>query len=167
MSHTFEQIVRDYGPLLTRVASSYEADPALCEELTQEIVLAVWQSLARFAGNSSLKTYILKIAHNQAVTHVSKAVRRPPTEQMSEHISEQYGFTASHSQPEQLLDQAQQRQRLLVAVRALPIQSRQVLTLSFEGLGYTDIAQICGLSTTHVGVILSRTKAALQQELTS
>ncbi|QPG05635.1 sigma-70 family RNA polymerase sigma factor [Salinimonas marina] len=163
MSNTFEQIAKEYGPILTRVASSYEADPTLCEELTQEIVLAVWQSLARFAGNSSLKTYILKVAHNRAVTHVSKAVRCP----LTEPISEQYCPGAAASQPEQQLEQTQQRQRLLVAVRALPIQSRQVLTLSLEGLGYTDIAQICGLTTSNVGVILNRAKAALQQELTS
>src|SRR4051812_48108224 len=35
----FERIVGDYGPLISRIAMSYEADPALREDLTQQILL--------------------------------------------------------------------------------------------------------------------------------
>ena len=49
----FETIVADYGPLISRIASSYEADPSLREDLTQQILLAVWQALPSWrAGNS-------------------------------------------------------------------------------------------------------------------
>jgi len=41
----FETIVSEYGPLISRIASSYEADPSLREDLMQQIFLAVWQAL--------------------------------------------------------------------------------------------------------------------------
>ena len=37
----FERIVADYGALISRIAMSYEADPSLREDLTQQIFLAV------------------------------------------------------------------------------------------------------------------------------
>ena len=48
----FERIVADYGPLISRIAMSYEADPALREDLTQQIFLAVWQALPAFRADS-------------------------------------------------------------------------------------------------------------------
>ena len=75
----FERIVSDYGPLISRIAMSYEADPALREDLVQQIFLAVWQALPSFRADSTLKTFIARIAQNRAISFVAKQVRQPPT----------------------------------------------------------------------------------------
>ena len=77
----FEDVFAQYGAILSRVANSYEANEAMQQELLQEIAIAVWQGLSRFKGDSSVKTYILKIAHNRAVTHVANQVKRLDTHQ--------------------------------------------------------------------------------------
>jgi len=161
LSSNFDAILAEYGPLLSRVASSYEANPALREELTQDIALAVWQSLARFAGSCSIKTYILKVAHNRAVSHVAKHAKAPALENIDQH---DFPHRAEGCMAD-LYEQDRKRQYLLDAVRTLPLQSRQVLTLSLEGVSYDDIAQICGLTRTHVGVLLNRAKTAIQRSL--
>ena len=158
MDQGFEEVFAQYAGLLSRVASSYEANQALQQELLQEIALAVWQGLVRFNGNSSIKTYILRIAHNRAISHVANQVKRLDTqsycdEDVSEHMS--------NSCVETEVSQHQSLSRLLTAVRELPLQSRQVLTLSLEGLSYDEIADVCGLTKSHVGVILKRAKASV------
>ena len=66
--------------------------------------------------------------------------------------------------PEVVSSQQQSLARLLKVVRALPLQPRQVLTLSLEGLSYDEIAEVCGISKNHVGVILKRAKQKVLQE---
>src|SRR5262245_22117094 len=82
----FERIVAEHGPLISRIAMSYEADPALREDLTQQIFLAVWQALPTFRADASLKTFIARIAQNRAISFVARQVRQPPTAEMPELI---------------------------------------------------------------------------------
>ncbi len=160
MSDEFNAIIRQYGSLLSRVASAYEANEAIRQELLQEIALAVWQGLARFNGHSSLKTYVLKIAHNRAVSHVAGQVRR----RHERHIDEMpEAAAAATSSPHAAFEQQQTMSALLSCVRELPLQARQVLTLSLEGLSYDDIAEVSGLTKNHVGVLLNRAKATVSR----
>ncbi|MDF2179678.1 RNA polymerase sigma factor [Aliiglaciecola sp. CAU 1673] len=154
----FNNLLQQYGPLFSRVAASYEANHALCQELLQEILLAVWQAMPAFKGDSSEKTYVLKIAHNKAVSHVARQVR-----QLEETMEED--IAPAGPKLEEQLQRNEQQQRLLDAIRSLPIQSRQVLTLFMEGLSYEDIAEVCGLSLSNVGVIISRSRNQLAKEL--
>ncbi|GAA6183879.1 sigma-70 family RNA polymerase sigma factor [Aliiglaciecola sp. NS0011-25] len=162
MSKDFNAIVAEYGPLLSRVASSYEANQHLQQELLQEISLAVWQSLKAFKGNSSLKTYILRVAHNKAVTHVAYHAKQPFSESYCEIESPH--STNNTSLESQLAEQSKVT-LLLKAVRKLPMQSRQIVTMSMEGLGYQEIAEVCGISPVNVGVILNRAKKSLMETI--
>ncbi|GFD89265.1 hypothetical protein KUL152_14910 [Tenacibaculum sp. KUL152] len=164
MGQGFEAVFSQYGALLSRVANSYEANPAMQQELLQEIAIAVWQGLARFNGDSSVKTYILKIAHNRAVTHVASQVKRVDTHHYDSDELGSDGYCSAQQSPEVVSSQQQSLEQLLTAVRALPLQSRQVLTLSLEGLSYDEIAEVCGLTKNHVGVILKRAKQSVIKE---
>lgn len=162
MNQDFTQILQQHSALLGRVAASYEADHHLRQELLQEISLAVWQSLANFKAQSSLLTYILRVAHNRAVSHVAYHAKYPRNDSYCEVTSP----TASHSlNSESQMQQQQQINILLDEVRKLPIQTRQIVTLSMEGLSYQDIAQVCGIKVTHVGVILNRSKKVLLEAI--
>jgi len=159
----FEQVFSQYGALLARVAASYEAQPALRDELTQDICLAVWQSLQRYQSKSSIKTYILKVAHNRAVTHVSRQVKQPASDSYEDNQS--WSCERAEAGPVSQLENAQIRQQLLNIIRQLPIQSRQAMTLSLEGLSYDEIADVCGLTKSHVGVLINRAKATIKRSL--
>lgn len=158
MVQGFDDVFSQYEGLLGRVANSYEANDAMQQELLQEIAVAVWQGLSRFKGDSSIKTYILRIAHNRAVTHVASQVKRVDTHSFDDSDDTYHDPQPS---PETLTSNQQSLAHLLSAVRALPLQQRQVLTLSLEGLFYDEVAEVCGLTKNHVGVILKRAKAAV------
>lgn len=171
MSIEFEQILKDYGALLSRVAATYEANESLRQELYQDICMAVWQAMQAFKGDSSIKTYLLRVAHNRCVSHVSKALNNIKTEAFDENAIQQTSGAiqlASDMQskaPEQTLIQTKQVERLLSAVRHLKLPARQVITLSLEGLSYQEIAEVTGLSTSNVGAIINRTKKDLQRQM--
>ena len=73
----FETIAREHGAMIARVARSYEANAARAEELVQEILIAVWQALPSFRGASTLRTFVARIAHNRAISHVAREARSP------------------------------------------------------------------------------------------
>jgi len=163
----FEDVFAQYGALLGRVANSYEANEAMQQELLQEIAIAVWQGLSRFKGGSSVKTYILKIAHNRAVSHVAKQVKRVDTHPYDDQDKGAEAYVSQQCSPEISTSHHQSLGQLLNAVRGLPVQPRQVLTLSLEGLSYDEIGDVCGLTKNHVGVILKRAKQRILQEVSN
>src|SRR5207245_2506543 len=70
LEQEYERIWLEYGASLGRLASSYEWEPQARQDLLQEIRLAIWVALPKFRNESSLRTFIFRIAHNRALTHI-------------------------------------------------------------------------------------------------
>jgi RNA polymerase sigma-70 factor (ECF subfamily) len=145
--------------MLRRQAAAYERDPTAREDLLQEILLALWRALPRFRGECSERTFVLRVAHNRALTH---AFRRPPRGTDLEAVAE---VVDPRPGPEHAAVEAQRRERLLAALHRLPLLARQVLSLSLEGLGGSEIAVLLGITENNANVRLSRARRALKQEL--
>lgn len=156
---SFERVVKEYGGMLVRFAASFERNPHSREDLVQDILLAVWQALPSFRGESSLKTFVLGIAHRRCASHVMRAVARPAHEALDE------GWADEQPGPEALARLSQQQERLLASVRRLPLGQRQLVLLALEGMSYEEIAGVLGISANNVGVRLNRAKAALKEQL--
>ena len=154
-----ENVLREFGPMLVRIAASYESDPAWREDLVQEISIALWKALPSFRGEAGLRTYIARIAHNRAVDHILRRKR------VRERISldpEQVGAIApgTHEHLHQQMD-------LSAAVRRIPLAYRQPLTLMLEGFRQSEIAEALGLEENTVAQRLSRGRSKLKQQLES
>ncbi len=63
------------GPALERLARAFEADPDQQKDLLQEIHFAVWRSFSRFDGRCSESTWVYRVAHNAAASHVASRKR--------------------------------------------------------------------------------------------
>src|SRR6476659_8104707 len=72
----YERVAQEYAAPLARLARAHEADPALQQDLLQEIHLALWRSFPAFQNRCSLRTWVYRVAHNVAATHVVRARRR-------------------------------------------------------------------------------------------
>ena len=153
-----EQVLQDFGPLFSRLAGSYENNLAMRQELTQEIALHVWQALSGFRGDAQLKTYVLKIAHNRCVQHVLAESKRPKSDSLSDDT---LPLSAKPLEAEQQL----MLDTLLAEVRKLPLNQRQLITLYLEGMQYNEIAEICGVSQSNVGVTINRIRKHLSEVL--
>jgi RNA polymerase sigma-70 factor (ECF subfamily) len=155
----FDRIVADFGPLISRIAMSYEADPALREDLVQQIFLAVWQALPSYRAEASLKTFIARIAQNRAISFLARQVRQPPTAEMPELVE------SDRPDPEQVAIHANERHMLLEATRRLPLPQREVIILVLEGFDYAEIGEMLEIAPNALALRLSRAKAALKKML--
>jgi len=154
---TIEQIAQEYDAMIKRIASSYEADRHVAEELVQDVYLAIWRALPSFRAASSLRTFVARIATNRAITHVARAARSPRTFELSEDLPAPEDSLESHAIA------VDREARLTAAVRSLPLAYRQSALLTLEGLAPKEISEILGISPNAVAVRLSRAKPLLRQ----
>lgn len=153
-----ERIISNYGPGLARVAASYEADPALQEDLLQEMLIAIHRALPSLERKESLAPFVFRIAHNRSVTHVMKRAGERRRSELHEPGPET-------ETPEQRMIASERSRRVAAAIRRLPLPYRQVMTLLLEELSYAEIAEALGLSVSNVGVRVNRAKAQLKAML--
>jgi RNA polymerase sigma factor (sigma-70 family) len=158
LEREYEQLWRDHGPSLARLASSYELNAYSREDLLQEIRLAIWVALPRFRGESSLRTFLFRIAHNRALTHVWRRKRNISSEDSQETVDTRAG-------PEAAAIQAVNCSHLMEAIRQLPLPFRQVITLSLEDLSHAEIASVLGISENNVAVRMNRARKLLREKL--
>jgi RNA polymerase sigma-70 factor (ECF subfamily) len=157
LEQLFDRLLAENGAALARLAASYTNTAADRDDLVQEIALAIWRGLPHFRGECSERTFLFRIAHNRAVTHVTR--RRPQA------TVEVFDVPDSRPNPEAGLAREQQGERLRRAVHELPLLYRQVVTLMLEGMEYAEIAQVLGLSESNVGARLTRARQMLREAL--
>lgn len=158
----FETIATEYGAPLARVARAHEADPSLQQDLLQEIHLAVWRSLPSFAGRCSLRTWVYRVAHNVAVSHVLRRSRR-----VDRHLVglDEVEIPAEGAEIGASLDEARMLARIHGLVQRLKPTDREVFVLYLEGLSVDEIADIAGLTHTNTGTKIHRIKRLLSEQL--
>jgi RNA polymerase sigma-70 factor (ECF subfamily) len=157
----FNALLAAHGPGLGRLAASYARAPGEREDLLQEIAMAIWGALPRFRGECSERTFVFRIAHNRALASIAR--RRMPMADRDEELT----VEDARPDPETALAGEQQGQRLMDAIRQLPLGYAQVVTLTLEDLSYAEIADVLGISETNVGARLTRARQMLRTRLGS
>jgi len=162
MKHSPEQLYLEAGeqfaPALARLARSFERDAEKARDLEQEMHCALWSSLSRFNGESSLKTWVYRVAHNVAADHVAKSMRGPKRVALEE-INNLPAAGNPESDAAETLVLVQVRE----LIRTLAPLDAQVIILWLEGESGAQIAEITGLSQGAVGVRVHRIKALFAQ----
>ena len=147
-----------FGPALDRLARGYEADADLRRDLRQDIHTELWRSLARFDGRCSLRTWVYRVAHNTAASHVLKHRGKYPLVGL-----EELEAVSDGDDPERTLVDRDARQRLLALVQTLKPADRQLTLLYLEDFDAASIGDITGLSPGAIAVKIHRIKAALAE----
>ena len=148
----------DHGPAVRRIVASYAGPRTDQEDLAQDVAIAIWQAMPGFRGEASPRTFLFRIAHYRGVTHLARRKPAPP-------CSEQIEIADGAPGPEVQASDRQEVARLFVALRALPVPQRQVLTLALEGLSHKEIGECLGTSPENVAVRLNRARAALRTSM--
>jgi len=159
---TQDELYRDaaahYGSALERLAGAYEADPDLRRDLLQEIHVALWRSFQSFDGRCSPRTWIYRVAHNVAASHVLRHRRM----RMQTLIGlEELENLPDASSGETALDRSHTLGRLLDLIRQLKPLDRNVILAYLEGMEAASIAEIAGLSPGNTATKIHRIKNLL------
>jgi RNA polymerase sigma-70 factor, ECF subfamily len=154
----YEEAVRTYAPALDRLARAYEADPETRRDLLQEIHLALWRSLDTFQSRCSLRTWIYRVAHNVAASHIVTYRRQKAYQLISiddVDVTDDGGGAAN------IADRQIALERLMALIRELKPLDRQVVLLFLEGVDATGIAEVTGISPGNVATKIHRLKNIL------
>ncbi len=158
----FERIAAEYSAPMSRLARAHEADPSLRQDLLQDIHIALWRSLPSFGGRCSLRTWVYRVAHNVAATHVLRRRRHAAKNLVSlddiDVVSEAKAIDAA-------VDEARLLERVQALIQRLKPLDREVFVLYLEGLPVEEIADIAGLSHTNTGTKLHRIRTLLATEI--
>ena len=156
----FLRLLGAHGAAIRRLTAGYERDAGLRQDLEQEIHLAIWQALPGFAGQCTERTFMLRVAHNQAITHVRRQILR-----RAQPLDADSAVAEGGANPEHALHESERRAALAAAVRQLPLGLRQVILLLLEGCSHRDVADVLGISEGNVAVRASRARRLLAETL--
>lgn len=151
----YESASAAHSAALERLARSYEMDPDKRQDLLQDIHLAVWRSLETYDARCSLRTWVYRIAHNVATSHVIRQRRRRSHQLVS---LDALDTVAADSDAESAVDREMMLERMYTLVQQLTPLDRQVLLLYLEGVDAASIGEITGFSAANVATKVHRIK---------
>jgi RNA polymerase sigma-70 factor, ECF subfamily len=156
----YAQATAEFGGALARLAAATERDATTQRDLLQEIHVALWRSFALFKSQCSLRTWVYRVAHNAAMTHVRKSIRH-----RGDHLVdlEELERVAPVVAPPAADDEAATLERLYLLIRQLKPIDRDVMLLFLEGVDGAGIAEVLGISVTNVAQKIHRSKKLLQK----
>lgn len=133
------------------------SDPALSEEVLQDVMLAAWRGSAAFRADSKVLTWLLSIAHNRAV-NATRRKRVGESELDVRAIADRPGGRR--------VDRVAEHLDLHTALRQLPEDQRAALELVFfHGLTVDETAAVLCTASGTIKSRLHRAKAALRRQL--
>ena len=153
----YAEPVAAYSAAMARIARSYVTDPDRARDLLQDINVALWQSLSRFEGRCSLRTWTYRVAHNVATSQVVRRRASTPTLVGLDELEE----TPAAIDADEALDAHRALARLQALVHRLKPLDRQVMVLYLEDVDAGSIAEVTGLSAGNVATKIHRIKAVL------
>ncbi len=162
----FEVLVREHQDrILSFCARLLGGDRSEAEDLAQDVFLSVYRHAGEFRGESSLTTWLYRIAKNQTLNRIKYLDRRGRGAKQSLDDVEP-GLLADGSDPLRAVVERETVAQIDAAILELPEQQRVVLVLrDVEGLAYEDITEITGLALGTVKSRIHRARTALAQKL--
>lgn len=163
------ELVAEHQRMVVQLAANLLGDREEALDLSQEVFLRVFRTIHRFRGQSSLRTWIYRIAVNQAWNRHRFWRRRHRADQVSldQHVA-RHGdvFRGFNPEPDRVLAQKELADRLRGALERLPFEQRTAIVLrEVDGLSYEEIAFSLGLAIGTVKSRLTRARQALRADL--
>jgi len=140
------------------------------EDLTQEVFIRMYTSIESFRSQSSLNTWLFRIASNLCIDRFRRAKNRTAAFSLDDPIGqgETTHEVADHTyEPQRLLENGEMADQIQRALAQLPEKLRAALLLhDIEGLPYEEIAQVVGCPLGTVKSRLFNARMQLRQRLT-
>lgn len=170
----YDELVREYHSSLYHVAQRMLNDPGEAADVTQDIFVKVFRNIGRFRGQSSLKTWLFKIAMSEILNRLRWAKRRFRQKTVSLDQTPVDGDVPANPvqisdgglSPEAALQKKEREEAIQAALDKLPRKYRSIIVLrDIQGFSYEEIAQIHGISIGTVKSRIARARAELKKRL--
>lgn len=148
----FEDIYKAYWDRIFRLCMGFVNDYDIAQDLAQETFIIVWQKLETFRNESSIGTWIFRIASNNCLRQIERQ-KRFPKSALPLHLTEEKQYSLEP-----------QIQFLYKCIAELPETDRIIISLELEDVKQSEIAKIVGLSENNTRVKIHRIKEKLTQK---
>ncbi len=160
----YRYIIDKYREPVIRLCRGFTGSSDYAEDLAQDVFLEVFRSIHRFRRQSSISTWIYRIAVNKSQNFVRDR-RKIVYDNYTTGLARESGEDESYKADKQLT-QKEHAEALHNALDSLPSGQRTAFVLSkYEDLKYTEIAEIMKISLSAVESLLFRAKKNLQEKL--
>ena len=119
------------------------------EDLFQEICIRLWKGFGSFRQESSIRTWVWRVATNTCITWQKEQQKHTALDVNVDLFAEKKEDTA-------------QIRMLYDRIHRLPVFDRAIVLLWLEDLSYDEIGQIVGISAKNVSVRLVRIREQLK-----
>jgi RNA polymerase sigma-70 factor (ECF subfamily) len=168
----FEELVLQYQDKVIDTCYRFVHNQQDAEDVAQDVFIEIYQSIGDFHGQSSLSTWVYRIA----VTKSLDFVRRKNRKKRLGHLQRFFGFKDKEAcqtlelkdsaDPHKDLEQKERAAALCDAVASLPQNQRVAITLNkYEGFSSGEIADIMGTTVASVESLIHRAKKNLRKKL--
>lgn len=151
----FEEIIEQHKGIFLKVAHMYCPNENDRQDLIQEMMLQVWQSIHKYNDQFKLSTWLYRVSLNVAISFYRKSTRRASRFTGLNDLGKEM-LTDDKSEIEQQLSLLEQ------FISELKELDKALMFLYLEDKNYSEIADILGLSISNVGTKVGRIKERLK-----
>ena len=148
----YHEWLTNHKPLIFKILKAYSRNNADENDLFQEIVIQVWKSIPSFKKQSSVHTWIYRIALNTALKWSSRKSNKDVLDG-NEHVR----VVQPQPQSNEKLDW------LYSEIQRLDKVERSLTLLMLDGFSYQEMSDMLGISVSNVGVKINRIKKHLKE----
>ena len=150
----FDAVFEQLGPSVYGVVKRVIRDPAQSEEVTQEVMLEVWRTAAKFdAERGSATSWVMTLAHGRAVDRV-RSVQKD-----AERARRVAAADIPYDMVTEAVESSLERERVRRCLGSLTELQRETVTLAYyRGYTYGQVASLLGVPT---GTVKTRMRDAL------
>ena len=153
-----EQFLKDIEEnigVIVKIARVYSKNSQDREDLINDIVLELWKSYERFKGNSSISTWIYRVALNTSMNYKRK---RKNDDLLFftdfKNVDNNKWFIED--------DNSSESQILFQCIEELNEINKAIILLYLDGKSHEEISEISGISKSNVGTRIGRIKEQIK-----
>lgn len=156
----FHEILEKHKGILFKVAGIYCQEEADRQDLVQESLVQVWQSLHRYDERFALSTWLYRVSLNVAISHYRKSRTRTSRIFLTDEPLAQIADAEPPGQNHQL----HLLHQFIAELRDL---DKALMLLYLEEKSHAEIADILGISVSNVSTRIGRIKETLRKRFSS
>lgn len=153
----FIAAIKNNEGIIYKIAAVYTNTMQDRDDLVQEIIYQLWKSFDSFNQQSSLGTWMYRVAMNVAIYHLKTTKRKITTVPLDEQLLNLHDSDNSETE--------EKWQTFKQHIDKLNLLDKGIVILYLENKSYEEIGQIIGISTSNVGTKLMRIKEKLKQQI--
>ncbi len=154
LEHIFTETVKSHDAMIRRICLGYAANPQDLEDLYQDVLVNIWRGLRSFRSESSIRTWVYRIALNTCVSTLRARSNRPSQSSLEDVI-----LVADDS-----VEKRESIKDLYECIATLNPIDKAIMMMWLDEYSYDEIAETIGITRNNVATRLHRAKEKLKEK---